>query len=160
LAGPPPAEPNLFVTFPATVSSLVGVKNNSPHGGNPMRVTIFGATGKVGTFLVDHALQAGDDVTAVVRDPARLKSSSHGTPRVITADVMDPGSIAPALVGADAVISAIGPVGRGPTTVIADSARSIITAMASTGAKRLAATGSGAQTWPLACSTPSMIPAL
>lgn len=102
-----------------------------------MRVTIFGATGRVGTLLVDQALQAGYDVTAVVRDPARLKSSVHGTPRVITADVMDANSIAPAVKGADAIISAIGPAGRGPTTVIADSARSIITAMQANGTKRL-----------------------
>jgi putative NADH-flavin reductase len=102
-----------------------------------MRVTIFGATGKVGTFLVDQALAAGNDVTAVVRDPARLQPSPHGTPRVITADVMDPSSIAPAVKGADVAISALGPTGRGPTTVLADSARSIIAAMEGLGAKRL-----------------------
>lgn len=103
-----------------------------------MRTTIFGATGKVGTLLVDQALQAGHEVTAVVRDPARLKAASHnGLSRVITADVMNPRSISPAVDGADAVISAIGPAGRGPTTVLADSARSIIAAMEMNGAKRL-----------------------
>ena len=37
-----------------------------------MRLTIFGATGGTGTGLVQQALAAGHEVTAVVRDPARL----------------------------------------------------------------------------------------
>ncbi len=49
---------------------------------------------------------------------------------------MDPASIAPAVEGADAVISAIGPRGTGPTTVIQDSVRSIIAAMDKTGTRR------------------------
>ncbi len=49
---------------------------------------------------------------------------------------MDPASIAPAVEGADAVISAIGPRGTGPTTVIQDSVRSIIAAMEKTGTRR------------------------
>jgi putative NADH-flavin reductase len=101
-----------------------------------MRITIFGATGKVGTFLVDQALRAGHEVTAVVRDPARLKPSAHGSPRIIIADVMSPCSIGSPVDGAAAVISAIGPAGRGPTTVLGDSTRSIIAAMEAHGAPR------------------------
>ena len=37
-----------------------------------MKLTIFGATGGVGRQVVLQALAAGHDVTAVVRDPARL----------------------------------------------------------------------------------------
>jgi putative NADH-flavin reductase len=50
---------------------------------------------------------------------------------------MDPASIIPAIAGADAVISAVGPRGTGPTTVIQGSVRSIIAAMDKTGARRL-----------------------
>ncbi len=102
-----------------------------------MQLTIFGATGAVGSQLVDQALQAGHTVTAVVRDPARLKTSLHGTPRVITADVMDPEAIRDAVTGADAVVSTLGPPGRGPTSILADSTLSIITAMDNAGASRL-----------------------
>jgi putative NADH-flavin reductase len=38
-----------------------------------MKLTIFGATGGVGRQVVTQALAAGHDVTAVVRDPARLR---------------------------------------------------------------------------------------
>jgi putative NADH-flavin reductase len=50
---------------------------------------------------------------------------------------MDPAAISPAVDGADAVLSALGPHGTGPTTVSQDSARSIIQAMAKTGTRRL-----------------------
>ena len=102
-----------------------------------MKLTILGATGATGTCLVDQALAAGHDVTAVVRDPARLAVQARRQLRTITADVMDPASIGPTVVGADAVISAVGPRGTGPTTVIQDSVRSIIGAMQETGTRRL-----------------------
>ena len=101
-----------------------------------MKLTIFGATGATGTALTRQALAAGHDVTAVVRDAKRLNVAPHPRLRVVTADVMDPGSIAPATEGADAVISAIGPHGAGPTTVIRDSARSLVQALDKTGARR------------------------
>src|SRR6266851_9627955 len=102
-----------------------------------MKLTIFGATGATGKSLTEQALAAGHDVTAVVRDATRLSVPAHPRLRVVTADVMDPASIAPAVEGADAVISAVGPRGTGPTTVIQDSVRSIIQAMQKTGARRL-----------------------
>jgi len=112
-----------------------------------MRLTIFGATGGTGTCLAEQALAAGHDVTAVVRDPARLsidtsaaaQSSALGAARlqVSTADVMDPAAIAGAVTAADAVLTAIGPRGTGVTTVSEDTVRSIIAAMQKTGARRL-----------------------
>ena len=102
-----------------------------------MKLTIFGATGATGTCLTSQALAAGHEVTAVVRDPARLTVPAHPRLRTVTADVMDPASIAPAIEGADAVISAVGPRGTGPTTVVQDSVHSIIAAMDKTGTRRL-----------------------
>jgi putative NADH-flavin reductase len=101
-----------------------------------MKLTILGATGATGTELTERALASGHQVTAVVRDPARLSVPAHERLRTVTADVMDPDSIAGAIAGADAVISAVGPRGTGPTTVIRDSVRSIITAMDKTGTRR------------------------
>jgi putative NADH-flavin reductase len=101
-----------------------------------MKLTIFGATGGTGICLTSQALAAGHEVTAVVREPARLTVPAHPRLRIVTADVMDPASIAPAIEGADAVISAVGPRGTGPTTIIQDSVHSIIAAMDKTGARR------------------------
>ena len=102
-----------------------------------MKLTILGATGATGTYLTSQALAVGHEVTAVVRDPARLAVPAHPRLRTVTADVMDPASIAPAIEGADAVISAVGPRGTGPTTVVQDSVHSIIAAMDKTGTRRL-----------------------
>ena len=104
---------------------------------NTMKLTIFGATGATGTRLTEQAIAAGQEVPAVVRDPARLAVPAHQRLRIVTADVMDPAAIAPAVAGADAVLSALGPHGTGPTTISQDSARSIIEAMQETGARRL-----------------------
>ena len=101
-----------------------------------MKLTIFGATGATGTSLTEQALAAGHQVTAVVRDAARFTVPANPRLRVVTADIMDPASISPAVEEADAVISAIGPRGTGPTTVIQDSVRSIIAAMEKTGTRR------------------------
>lgn len=102
-----------------------------------MKLTILGATGATGTCLTGQALASGHEVTAIVRDPARLAVPAHQRLRTVTADVMDPASITPAIAGADAVISAVGPRGTGPTTVIQDSVRSIIQAMQKAGTRRL-----------------------
>ena len=102
-----------------------------------MKLTIFGATGATGICLVKQALDAGHEVTAVVRDPARLAVPAQPRLHVITADVVDPASISPAVADADAVITAIAPHGTGPSTLRQDSTRSIMQAMRKTGAHRL-----------------------
>ena len=102
-----------------------------------MKLTILGASGATGTCLVRQALDAGHEVTAVVRDPARLTVPAQTRLHVITADVMDPASITTALAEAGAVITAIAPHGTGPGTLRQDSTRSIMQAMRKTGTRRL-----------------------
>jgi putative NADH-flavin reductase len=102
-----------------------------------MKLTIFGATGATGTCLVEQAIAGGHDVTAVVRDPARLTVPGHQRLAVVTANVMDPASISPAMAGRDAVLTALGPHGTGSTTISQESVRSIIQAMQKTGTRRL-----------------------
>jgi putative NADH-flavin reductase len=109
------------------------------EGSVAMQLTVFGATGGTGTQLVNQALASGHDVTAVVRDAARLASPPQPRLRVVTADIMDSASILPAVAGADAVLTAAGPRGTGATTVITDSVRSIAAAMHETGVRRLLA---------------------
>jgi putative NADH-flavin reductase len=102
-----------------------------------LRLTIFGATGGTGRHLVRQALDAGQEVTAVARTPARM-DLRHDRLRVVRGDVLDPASIAPALSGAEAVVSAIGPDGgRGPSSVMSAGTRHIIEAMQHAGVRRL-----------------------
>lgn len=101
-----------------------------------MKLTVFGATGGTGKHLVNQALDAGHEVTAVVRDPARLPRR-HDALTVLTAEVTDPESLRPALEGRDAVASAL--AAGGPTgDLAATSMRAILHAMSATGVRRLA----------------------
>ncbi|MFC4013044.1 NAD(P)-dependent oxidoreductase [Nonomuraea purpurea] len=102
-----------------------------------MKLTVFGATGGTGQRLVDQALAAGHHVTAVVRDPARLSQANHPHLEPVTADIMDATAITPSVTGCDAVISALGLRPGAGGSVCADGARAIITAMRSTGTRRL-----------------------
>ncbi|MEA5454125.1 NAD(P)-binding oxidoreductase [Sinomonas sp. JGH33] len=102
-----------------------------------MKITVFGATGGTGLEVVRQAAAAGHEVTAVVRDPARLAPVPGVA--VVRADVMDPASIAPSLVGADAVVSALGNRDiRHATTVCSGGVASIIEAMEGANVRRLA----------------------
>lgn len=84
-----------------------------------------------------QALAAGHEVTAVVRDLRRLVVEPGPGLDVVVGDIRLPESIRPAVAGRDAVVSALGPRERGPSTVCADGARSSIAAMHDAGVKRL-----------------------
>ncbi|WP_433336606.1 NAD(P)-dependent oxidoreductase [Spirillospora sp. CA-294931] len=101
-----------------------------------MHLTIFGATGAVGGELVRQAVDAGHDVTAVVRRPTPALTGG-GRLTVATADLTDPASLVPMIDGCDAVLSAIGSPGRAVSTSRTDTAEKIIEAMAKASARRL-----------------------
>jgi putative NADH-flavin reductase len=105
----------------------------------PMNLTIFGATGGVGTQLVTQALQRGHMVTAVVRDPARLSITSPALTVSAVPGLEQPDALRPAIQGRDAVLSAVGPRGRKDGPVASTSTRAILSAMQATGVRRLVA---------------------
>ena len=57
-----------------------------------MKLTIIAATGGVGRHLLRQALDAGHDVTAVARNPARLSGDALAgrITRIVAADLADP----------------------------------------------------------------------
>lgn len=104
-----------------------------------MRLIIFGATGGTGGHVVQQALNVGHEVTAIVRDPARL-TLGHPALRVEVVDVFDPVSLKRSMSGQDAVITAVGPRGRSDTTQVCTTAiGAILQAMAATGVRRVVA---------------------
>lgn len=68
---------------------------------------MLGATGHVGRIIVQQALQQGHRVTALVRHPEKLTVSSPNL-TIQQGSVRDPATIAAAMTGADAVLSALG----------------------------------------------------
>ncbi len=71
-------------------------------------VVLIGASGYVGTAILNELLNRGHKVTAVVRDPAKIKVSNPDL-KVVKADVEDSKTITELCKGKDAVISAYNP---------------------------------------------------
>ncbi|MEU9887790.1 SDR family oxidoreductase [Sphaerisporangium sp. NPDC051011] len=101
-----------------------------------MKLTVLGATGGVGKEVVRQALDAGHQVTAVVRDPARLPVN-HSALDVVTADVTVAGALRPAFAGREAVISCLGPRTRRDAGIASTATRAILKAMETGDVQRL-----------------------
>ena len=69
-----------------------------------MNIVLIGATGFVGSALLDEALSRGHRVTAIARSAGKLPAREGLTPR--TVDATDPAALTDVARGADAVISA------------------------------------------------------
>ncbi|MFC9299302.1 NAD(P)-dependent oxidoreductase [Streptomyces sp. NPDC057011] len=108
-----------------------------------MKLTVFGATGGVGHEVVRQALAAGHEVTAVVRDPARLDVPAHERLEVaVVADLTDEEALVPVLAGRTAVISALGAASNKQAKaapVTGPAVRAILAAMDRAGVTRLSA---------------------
>src|SRR6266511_4398590 len=116
-----------------------GRAGTSSTGRQQMKVTVFGATGRIGEQVVRQALDAGHKVTAVVRDPARFDVNHPALEVVAVPGLTDPETLRPALEGSDAAISGVGPRGRKDGPVASTATRGILRAMEATGVRRLVA---------------------
>ncbi len=77
-----------------------------------LKILVYGATGKVGTHVVDEALQRGHIVTAVSRDPSRIRQQ-HANLSAVAGDLLDSESIASLASDQDViVISVRGIIGK------------------------------------------------
>ncbi|MFI7019272.1 NAD(P)-dependent oxidoreductase [Streptomyces sp. NPDC050164] len=102
-----------------------------------MKLLILGATGPTGRPVVDLALRWGDQVTAMVRNPAALGDLADQV-TVLAGDATSRRDVSTALAGQDAVIAALG---RGSSVVADDlftrSSAALIAAAGETGVSRL-----------------------
>lgn len=100
-----------------------------------MKLTIFAATGGIGRQLVEQAVAAGHQVTAVVRDPRGLSFDV----RIVTADLAcaDPAALESAVSDADAVLSALGPRSMSDAGIASQGTRAMVEAMQATGVRRI-----------------------
>jgi putative NADH-flavin reductase len=102
-----------------------------------MKVVIFGASGLTGHELVAQALQKSYDVTAFVRDPAKLKIRNNLL-NIVQGNVADAAVVKKAVENQDAVLIALG--AKTPfkhDRVLIDGVRNIVEAMKVTTARRL-----------------------
>ncbi len=112
-----------------------------------MKILVLGATGRTGKYVIEEALRKGHKVSAIVRDPQKLKGYdveiTEGTP-------YDYETVKKAMSGCDAVINVLNvsrtsdnfwaPL-RSPKDMISASAANAVMAMEKCGVTRFVALG-------------------
>jgi uncharacterized protein YbjT (DUF2867 family) len=100
-----------------------------------MQIAILGGTGGIGRHVLGWALDAGHPLRALARRPEALPQRAGLM--VVRGDALDATAVAETIVGADAVISALGPRGAKSPSLLAGAAANVVAAMEKTGARRL-----------------------
>jgi putative NADH-flavin reductase len=104
------------------------------------KLLIVGANGGIGRQCLELALQAGHQVTAILRTPSKL-DVNHPNLNVVKGDVTQPDTFEDYLKNQDAVISAIGVAGGfgsdKPTTLYSQGNANLLQAMQKKGLNRL-----------------------
>lgn len=101
-----------------------------------MKIAVFGATGGTGRKIVEQALDRGDQVTVLVRNPARLSAKAKQA-KIITGDVLDLQNVQATILGADAVAVSLGSRSDSPEYTVSQGTKNIITAMKAQNVQRL-----------------------
>ena len=100
-----------------------------------MRIALLGASGRIGGHVLNWAVTAGREVTALARDPASLPAAAGLT--VMAGQATDVAAVAEVAAGADAVVSALGPRGAKTPALLATAAEATVAAMDKAAIKRL-----------------------
>lgn len=74
--------------------------------GQPLDIVVYGATGEVGTHIVQEALDRGHRVTAVSRKPEEFEMQ-HDRLSVVKGDLLDTASVAEIVTGRDVVVLSV-----------------------------------------------------
>jgi putative NADH-flavin reductase len=109
-----------------------------------MNITIFGATGALGSECLRQALEGGHDVTVLVRSPDKLPTEARLRVDVVEGNALDGEAVRRALSrDTDAVLFAIGIDRHSPEDLCTDATRHILDAMTTLGIRRLVWCGGG-----------------
>jgi|SRR5699024_10436930 len=102
-----------------------------------MKILLLGATGRVGSHILNHALEGGHHVNALVRNTDKIGIYDEKLD-ITPGNVLNRESIREAIEGADLVISALGTDGG---TTLSESMPLIIEAMQQDGVERIITIG-------------------
>jgi uncharacterized protein len=106
-----------------------------------MNIVLFGASGMIGSRVLQESVARGHQVTAVVRDPSRVAARSGVT--VVQGDMTDAARVAELIAGADVVVSAYSP-GQGTEDQLLPAIEALVAGVKRAGAKRLLIVGGAA----------------
>jgi putative NADH-flavin reductase len=109
-----------------------------------MKVTIFGATGLLGRECLSQCLEAGHEVTLLLRTPSKLPAELRNRVSIVEGNGLDPEAVEKALAGgAEGILFAVGIDGKSPEDLCTDITRNIIASMRKLGIERLVWCGGG-----------------
>jgi putative NADH-flavin reductase len=101
-----------------------------------MKITIFGATGRTGQPLVKQALSNGLEVTACIRNPAKM-TLLHERLTLVPGELYDAVAVARAIEGSEAVLSVLGPDPHNTPDALETGMLNILTAMQAYDVRRI-----------------------
>ena len=102
-----------------------------------MKVTLYGASGMIGSRILNELLSRGHQVTAVVRDPSKIKTTGA---TAIAGDILDPSSVDQTARGATAVVSAFA-APHDDVSKLVDATRSLLKGLQDAGVRRFLMVG-------------------
>jgi len=103
-----------------------------------MNLSVFGATGGLGSAVIEQALAQGHVVRAQARDPGRV-SIAHERLTVVQGGIADRRSVADVIAGSQAVLWCVGVTRRQDPDVFAQGMRHVVDAMREKRVSRLLA---------------------
>ena len=107
-----------------------------------MKIIVFGATGGVGKSFVSQGLEAGFEITAFVRTPAKLEIT-HENLRLVQGDAFNQKQVLEAIAGHDAVVSCLGSSnGMKKSTELEEMTKNLVDGMKEQGVERIVYTAS------------------
>lgn len=109
-----------------------------------MKITIFGATGALGSECLRQALQAGHEITVLVRSASKLPADLKNKITVVEGDGLNPDDVERTLnASTEAILFAIGVDKYSPKNLCTDVTRHILIVMKSSNIRRLVWCGGG-----------------
>lgn len=102
-----------------------------------MNVVLYGASGMIGSRILAEFVRRGHTVTAVVRNPEKIKNPGV---KAVKGDINDEASVAATAKGADAAISAYAPPQSNPEALV-PATRSLLAGLKKANVQRIILVG-------------------
>lgn len=112
-----------------------------------MNILLIGASGMVGSRILDEAVSRGHNVTAAARTPGKIKAGPNV--KAVALDAMDPPAVAGAAKGADVIIGATSPRSTGDAVAEMEAiGKGLIAGANASGARLVVVGGAGSLNYP------------
>ena len=96
----------LALVIAVFIAAPVFATGSNSSGADSLKLIVYGATGRVGSRVVEEALNRGHRIKAVSRDPSRV-TRKHENLLAAKGNVLDPDSVAELIAGQDVVVVAV-----------------------------------------------------